>query len=530
MKYICVWAVFLLFCTLPPALAQSATEAPPAAVSNEEDAQTTPLFDIVSARAKELAANKFSPPQRDDNGALSELDYQQYRAINFRAERALWRDHGLFEVQFFHPGFLYRHPVAMREVNSDGIIRKIPFSTDQFEYRQGAADTAAKIEGSPGFAGLRIHFPLNSDEYKDEIAVFLGASYFRLVGPGHTYGLSARGLAIDTAASSGEEFPFFRDFWLVQPAADAAQLELYALLDSPSVAGAYKFVLQPGVSTSTTVEARLYPRKTIAKLGIAPLTSMFHHGENSTRFVDDFRPEVHDSDGLLMQTSAQEWIWRPLSNPKSLQVVSLSDTNPRGFGLVQRDREFAHYLDAEADYHRRPSHWVTPIGEWGAGRVELVEIPTDSETNDNIVAYWVPEQAIDAGEEYRFSYRLHTFDGLLPEQKQAHVMRTRSGWAAMPGADQAPPKKHRRFVVDFAGGNLGGVAPAVKLDANLEVTAGKVQDVQVRALPAEGHWRVVFELIPESDAAVDMRLSLSLRGKQLTEVWNYVWSPDAVGP
>lgn len=515
-------SVVMLTLFVSPSFAEAEGEADVKVDSNKV------FMDLISERAKKLAEGEFAVPVNHIPDALLDMNYQQYRAINFKAEHALWRDQSMFELQFFHLGFLYRQPVTLREVSADGVNKRVEFLSEQFDYRNKAQSLKEAAEGNIGFAGFRVHFPLNSEQVKDEVLVFQGASYFRLVGPGQVYGISARGLAVDTALGSGEEFPFFRDFWLMKPEPGAAQLTFYALLDSPSVAGAYRFTLTPGVNTELEVETHLYPRKEIEKLGIAPLTSMFHHGENSSRFFDDFRPEVHDSDGLLMQTSQQEWIWRPLVNPYSLRVVSLSDTNPRGFGLVQRDRDFDNYLDVEAKYNARPSFWVKPLNDWGSGRVELVEIPTESETNDNIVAYWVPQEKIEAGKKYTFQYRLQSFGGRLPEQNLAQVVRTRVGWSALPGTENPPPRKERQFIVDFADAEFKNLPTGISLEPQLQLSSGKVKDLTVTALPNPGQWRVAFKLIPENDDTVDMRLFLTLHNQRLTEVWNYVWSANAI--
>ena len=289
---------------------------------------------------------------------------------------------------------------------SGGQPAPVPYQPGMFDY--GANNFGDKLPDDLGFAGFRIHYPLNRPDYFDELAVYLGASYFRILGRNQIYGASARGLAVDTAATSGEDFPRFREFWIEEPGADATRLTIYALLDSRSATGAYRFVLTPGTDTQAEVTASVYPRRDIGKLGMAPLTSMFFFGENRGRGFDDFRPEVHDSDGLQMETGQGEWIWRPLLNPKDLRVSSFTDENPRRFGLIQRDRDFLHYQDLESSYHRRPSYWVEPVGDWGKGRVELVEIPTDEEINDNIVAYWVPERAVRGGEGLDFSYRLRS--------------------------------------------------------------------------------------------------------------------------
>lgn len=496
----------------------------------EQEVKTpaTVLLDIMASRARTLADQPYQPPHHELPAVLADMTYDHYRSINFRPEAALWRGESQFEVQFFYPGFIYKEPVSIRSVTVDGTNTRLAFDPGLFDYHRKPVVLAPEEVQQLGYAGLRVHYPLNSETYKDEFLVFQGASYFRLVGPGQIYGISARGLAVNTAEGSGEEFPAFREFWLVKPDPQATRMLLFALLDSPSVAGAYRFELLPGATTEVAIEARLFARNDIAKLGIAPLTSMFFYGENRTRFYDDFRPEVHDSDGLLMQTQNGEWIWRPLTNPPHLRVTSLQDENPRGFGLLQRDRDFNNYHDAEAKYDLRPSLWVQPEGDWGKGRVELVEIPTDSETNDNIVAYWVPATAVKAKQEFTFRYRLLTFNDRLPQQVQAQVVRTRIGWAALPGQKDAPPRSKRQFIVDFAGGPLANVPGELQLDADLQLINGKSSDVSVILLPDQSTWRVSFKLTPDGNAPVDMRLFLALRDQRLSEVWNYVWSPEAV--
>ena len=485
------------------------------------------LFDAISERAQRLAKREFAPVQANIPDALAEMNYDQYRSIRFRPEAALWRGESLFEVQLFHAGFLYREPIILHTA-TDAPNSALEFKQEFFSYDGPAAPLAGTAPGNIGFAGFRVHYPLNSNDYKDEFLVFQGASYFRLVGPGLAYGLSARGLAIDTAEPKGEEFPVFREFWLVKPAPQESRLVIYALLDSPSVTGAYRFEVLPGAPTEMAVEARIFARKDIHKVGIAPLTSMYMWGENHTRFVDDFRPEVHDSDGLLMAASNGEWIWRPISNHRVLRVSSLADENPRGFGLLQRDRDFDHYMDMEARYELRPSMWVIPENDWGKGRAELVEIPSDSETNDNLVAYWVPEKAMKAGSKATYKYRLRSFDDHLPENVGAKVIRTRIGWGANPGQAEPPPPSKRKFVIDFRGGELDNLSPDAPVEAIMQQSSGAISELSVRRLPDGRTWRASFKLDPEGDKYADMRLFLKLRDQRLSEVWSYVWYPDAI--
>lgn len=502
--------------------------APPVIAQQPDSPSLAALLDAMTERAKTLSTEAFQPAGQNLPDVLKNMSYDQYRQINFRPDAALWQGQSPFEVQFFYPGFLYREPVSIRTISPDGTNTPLPFDPGLFNYYNEPVEIPPDALSRLGFAGLRVHYPLNTQGYKDEFLVFQGASYFRLVGPGQTYGLSARGLAINTAESSGEEFPAFREFWLVKPGADASRLWILALLDSPSVTGAYSFEVIPGAPTSIVVEAKLFARKDIHKLGVAPLTSMFFYGENRTRFFDDFRPEVHDSDGLLMHTGGGEWIWRPLTNPPELRVTSLQDTNPAGFGLLQRDRDFANYQDTEAHYEQRPSLWIEPEGDWGEGRLELVEIPTDSETNDNVVSYWVPAAPVKAGSEWRFRYRMTTFNDRLPQHHQAHVAATRIGWAALPGQHNPPPRSERQFVVDFEGGALSSLPAALQITPDLHINNGSAEDLRVTQLPDGKSWRVSFKLKPQSTGPVDMRLFLALREQRLSEVWNYVWSPTAV--
>lgn len=513
----------------PTAYAQEATSSSatnlqlPSFVTEDE---SNALFDAVEARAKTLAAENFVPVDAKVPPELADMSYEQYRSIQFRAQNSLWRGEALFEIQLFHPGFLYKEPVTIHMARLSGDTR-LKFQRDFFDYFGLAEAFANKVPEDMGFAGFRVHYPIGN-EHKTEFLVFQGASYFRMVGPGQFYGVSGRGLAIDTAEASGEEFPVFREFWLVQPQPEQTHLVLYALLDSPSITGAYRFEVTPGAPTEMLIKARLFARKDVKKLGIAPLTSMYHHGENKVRFVDDFRPEVHDSDGLLVATANGEWVWRPLSNHRALRISSLSDENPHGFGLLQRDRDFNSYMDMEAKYQLRPSMWVTPVGDWGKGRVELVEIPTDTEVNDNIVAYWVPAQSMKAGDARRYSYRLRSFDNNLAEQIGAKVLRTRIGWGAIPGQSNPPPHSKRQFIIDFAGGELENLPVDAPLEAQMASTSGAITDLMVTRLPDQKTWRASFKLEPEGNNLVDMRLFIKLRDQRLTEVWSYVWYPDAI--
>ena len=480
-------------------------------------------FSKVIERAQQLAEEAYQAPAERLPEALRELDYDSYRQIRFDPEHAYWKDESPFSLQLFHSGFLFQTPIALNVIDND-TATPLPFSAADYRYDGNAAALKEQDLTGSGHAGFRLHYPLNSDEYADEFAVFLGASYFRIVGRDQAYGLSTRGLAINTAAPEGEEFPAFREFWLYKPGADAEQIELLALMDSPSVSGAYRFIIQPGESTQVEVEAALFAREDIAKLGVAPLTSMFTFGEASHKRPDDFRPQVHDSDGLLMHTGSGEWIWRPLSNPSQLRISTFVDDSPQGFGLMQRERDFNRYLDVEAQYHRRPSQWVVPLEAWGPGHVELVEIPTPDETHDNIVAYWVADATLEAGESRRLHYLTHTLNAQPDAHHLGRVIRTRHGQAGVPGEADSSSQGQRQFIVDFQGGGLADITADQPVALDISSQPGEVLLPQVTPLPDHG-WRASFRL-PVSDQPSDVRLRLTLDGDPISETWNYVWYPD----
>ena len=478
-------------------------------------------LDDVAARAAALAQE----PYRDRQVPVPQwmlvgsMTYDQWRDIRFRPERALWRDEGLpFQVQFFHPGLYFDHTVQIHVVDAEG-EHDFPYATKLFDF--GKNDFASKIPTDIGYAGLRVHYPLKSPSYYDEVLVFLGASYFRAVGRDNVYGLSARGLAVDTVQPSGEEFPRFTDFWLEKPARDATSLTLYGLLDGPTTSGAYRFVVTPGEQTTVAVDARLYPRRVPAVLGLAPLTSMFFFGENTTRHFDDFRPEVHDSDGLLVHLDGGEWLWRPLDNPTRINEASFATKNPRGFGLIQRDRAFCDYEDLETRAELRPSVWVEPRGDWGAGRVALVEIPTANELMDNIVAFWAPETPPEPGTSLAYAYTLSWYLDDPTRPPGGRVVATRRDRGAV-----GTPRDGYRYVLDFAGPALAALGADTPPKAAVSAGNGAtLYDQHLTKNPIAGGWRLTFQIKPKSNDPVELRAYLA-RGKDvLTETWSDVWLP-----
>ncbi len=470
-------------------------------------------FDAMAVRtlAKDLAAKPYTPPVRTLPDAFAHLTYDQYRQIRFNAPQALWRGMGLpFEAQFFHRGFLYQDRVDLFEV-AGGRARQIVYNATMFQFGQLPPPT-----GDLGFSGFRIHAPIARPDYFDEICVFQGASYFRAVAKGQAYGLSARGLAIKTGDSDGEEFPVFKTFWLERPAAGTNAVVVHALLDSPSAAAAFRFTIRPGETTVFDVEMTLYPRVDIAHPGFAPATSMFFFDASDRDHIDDYRTAVHDSDGLSIATGRGEQLWRPLRNPSTLQLSAFADPGPRGFGLMQRKRRFEDFDDLEAHYEKRPSLWVEPIGETGEGEVHLVELPTAVEINDNIVAFWRPKQPIKAKSEVGFTYRLH-WCGVLPLNNDlAQIVDTRAGLVH---------ENRRLFVLDVAGGNrLKALPNDAKPTIQISAEHGTIQNAVAEPNPETGGWRLSFELAPGDAKSVEMRAQLMNADLPLSEVWIYRWT------
>ncbi|MEE4360631.1 MAG: glucan biosynthesis protein G [Pseudomonadales bacterium] len=465
--------------------------------------------DTVIALAERLAAAAHVPPEPVP-AALARLDYDAYRAIRFRKARAVWGDDATrFSVELFPPGFVFGYGVDLFVVER-GRSRPVDLSEGAFEAPTPAIGAALASFGR--VSGFRIHYPINRDDYRDEFLVFQGASYFRGVSRGQNYGLSARGLALDVAEATGEEFPIFRAFWIEQPAPDDHAIVVHALLDSPRCTGAYRFAIYPGGRTTLDVDALLFARRPLRHVGLGPLTSMYMHGAADPPVAPDYRPAVHDSLGLAMHTGAGEWLWRPLVNPSRLQLSAFLDANPQGFGLIQRDRAFAAFEDLEARYERRPSAWVAPRGNWGRGQVQLVEIPSDSETNDNIVAYWRPELPIEPGAPFSFAYRLTWPDRAPVTKGLARVLRTARGLAFGSNRPQ--------MAIDFE--PIAG-ARVEDLEVTATLGAGALVERLVVANPETGGVRVFVTFDPRGADLVELRVDVRHEGRAVAETWLYRW-------
>ena len=480
-------------------------------------------FDLawLKNQARALAGKPYQTATAPLPAAIAALDWDQYQSIRPKPEHALWADDKLrFKLELFHLGLFFKRPVHMHEV-TNGQAQQLAYDPSMFDYGKSGLD-GKKQPADLGFAGFRLKFHL-APEF--DIAAFLGASYFRATSGTRQYGLSARGLAVDAGMQRAEEFPDFTSFWFERPTADSNTLVVYALLDSPSVTGAYRFAITPGDTTLMDVEVALYPRQEIERLGLAPCTSMFQTGENDKRRGDDWRPEIHDSDGLSMHNGNGEWIWRPLRNPRAVSFNAFGDHGPRGFGLLQRDHDFANYQDDGVFYDRRPSLWVEPKGDWGAGAVDLIEIPTDNETNDNIVAFWNPAAKPQAGQELLIGYRLFWGREAPSQPPLARCIATRTGIGGVIGIKRG--YFSWRFAVDFAGGNFALLDARTKVEAVVTTTRGRIETISARPLDAVRGWRAIFDLVPPASGLepISVRLFLRAEGQPLTETWLYEYAP-----
>ncbi len=465
---------------------------------------------LILDRARALAAAPYAPPPPVSDAWLN-LSYDAFRGIWFDTRHTLFRGQpGAVQAEFFVAGLYFPHKIGINAV-SGGQSRPVTFELRTFDTTDAFP---ALPEGGSGFAGFRLLGELEAPDRFQEYAVFQGASYFRAIGRGQAYGISARGLALNTATSSPEEFPIFREFWIEAAAPDAPSVTVHALLDSPSVAGAYSFTITKGADTQMAVSATLFPRSALATAGIAPGTSMFLFNDIDRTHFDDFREAVHDSDGLLMHNGAGEVLWRPLSNPKTVQTSSFADQNPRGFGLMQRARTPGDYNDLEAHYERRPSLWVEPLGDWGPGAVRLVELPTDKEINDNIVAFWRPEAPLMAGKAHRFDYILHWCALAPTEGAVAPVTATRSGARVFePG---------RIFTIDYAPHPALGEDAAL-IEARVTTSVGQITHTLLQSNPATGGMRLDLTLLTDAPTA-ELRAELWRNDARVAEVWLNRWN------
>lgn len=486
-------------------------------------------YDVLTSQMQDLAARPHQAAVATLPQALKDLDYDGYRKVQFNAARARTLTPGPYQIHAFAPGWLFQETVELFEV-SDREANAIPFGSEDFDFHDDIVRTALGGIEFPGIAGFRINTPINRADAYDELVSFLGASYFRALGRGNGYGLSARGLAINSWVDGAEEFPRFTRFYLERPTSSADPLTLYAALEGPSVTGAYRFVISPaGAERQTTemdVTARLFFRRDVKEYGVAPLTSMFLFSEVNRAGFDDYRPQVHDSNGLRLQREDGEVYWRPLTNTPSLGNSYLWESNPKAFGLYQRGRDFETYQDAGAHYERRPSLLVEPVGDWGQGMVRLIEIPSRLEVDDNIVAFWVPAEPARAGDSREFRYRLIWGDlSPDPDAPLAHVAETRGGQGGVSGVENS--SSLRKFVIDFKGSALAETDPARPFDVFSQATGARIISSALAHIPANDTWRLVLDVEISSSDPVELRAYLIGGGKRITETWLYQWRPLA---
>lgn len=506
-----------------PSLAQDAPA--PGAAAPLAAAQQAFSFETLTEEMRNRAAAGPDAPLVLPESFLSKLTYDSYRLIRFDPKRARFAEveNSHFHLHAFHMGWLFKEPVSLFELH-DGQSVPMDFGTDDFLYERESRALVPEHVALPGVAGFRLHTPLNRPDVFDELIAFQGASYFRALGRNSAYGLSARGLALNTGLAVAEEFPRFTRFYVARPEPGGETITVYAALESDSLTGAYRFTIRPGFETVMEVTARLFFRRDVEQLGIAPLTSMFLFSERNRHAFDDYRPKVHDSDGLGITRADGDVLWRALANPPRLASSYFAEAAPRSFGLYQRDREFDHYQDDAAHYEKRPSCVVEPIGDWGKGAIRLVEIPSDLEVNDNIVAFWVPEAPARAGESREFSYRLRWGDIAFPEaDSRAHVKETRIGEGGVSGVENTAGT--RKFVVDFVGGLMDSLGHDAAEDLSIVATAsgGEIVTKVLSRNTTDGIWRLVLDIRPTEGDTVELSAHIAGYGRKLTETWLYQW-------
>ncbi|HUB65226.1 MAG TPA: glucan biosynthesis protein D [Methylocella sp.] len=466
---------------------------------------------MVTEAARSLSKQPFRPLPSDLPNVFRNLTYEQYAAIRQRPGTAIWAAENIgFMIEPLHRGFLFSSPVEINLV-AEAKARRILYDPALFDFDK---ITVASDIGDIGFSGFRVLAQGQSGFF--ELAIFQGASFFRATAPGQTLGTMARAMSIKTADPRGEEFPAFRTVWIERPTLAASALVIHALIDSESVSGAYRFTLRPGDATIIDTECALFARVAVDNLGLATMSATHLSGPIGERHDDDLRPSVSEVSGLQMLTGKGEWLWRPVANRDTLQISTFVDETPHGFGFLQRDRNFDHYQDDDQHFETRPSLWIEPIGDWSSGSFHLIEIPSTSETNRNIIGYWKPKQTLAAGSETFFAYRQFWCWNPPQQPPLAISTQSRSGRGSSP--------KRRRFLVEFSGAILSSPENMDALKPNLNVAPGSI--VAVRTFPSadKKSCRILFEIDPGNEPFSEMRLVLEAGGKPLSETWLYRWT------
>ena len=498
----CLWSFLACNIVIHPALAAS---------SADNKKGKTFSHDTVVTLAEQLAQKPFKEAKKAPK-ELTDLDFVTYGKINYQEDAAIWGGSPTkFSVQLFAPGFLYKNLVDIDVVENSHAF-PIELTETAFNVPSDAIEKLLIQVGQ--YAGIRLHYPINDEGIKDEFIMFQGASYFRALSKGKTYGLSNRGLAIDVAQPKGEEYPLFKRFWVERPSKYQTAIVVHALLDSQSVTGAYRFGIYPGSPTRVEVDVTLFPRRDIQYVGLAPLTSMFLYGGLDSPDKPDYRPAVHNSEGLQIDRGNGERLWRPLNNPNKLQISAFGDEDIKGFGLIQRHRNFDYYQDLESNYHLRPSAWIEPLNDWGKGQLTLLEIPSNAETNDNIVAYWEPKGGLKKGEPYRYSYRITASNDSPNMASKARVVRSSKG---------QKQSKGKELLIDYSNVKSQDI-DKIAIDAS--ISKGKILSSRMVAHPDINGVRVFVTFEPESTNVAELRIQLKKDDKPIAATWLYRWNSD----
>ncbi len=491
------------FDLLSPALAQSPGEP------------FNPSQIIDMARA--LASKPYKAPANDLPEPFANLTYEQYAAIQHKRDKAIWALNGTgFALEPLHRGYVNSMQMQLNVV-AEGTTRRVSYDPNRYDLGKLTAPAEAR---EIGFSGLRI-LKANEDKSFTELAVFQGASIFRSHAGDQPSGIMARGLAIRTADPKGEELPLFRALWIERPTLANNALVLHAVLDSESLAGAYRFTIRPGDATIIDIECTLFPRVALDHFGLAAMQASYLYGPMDRRRGDDVRPGVYEATGLRMLNGNDEWLWRPLSNRDMLQVSAFVDENPKGFGFLQTDRSFERFLDDEQHWESKPSLWVEPLGDWGPGWITLMEVPADSQLNQNMIAYWRPKAALAAGSENSFAFR--QFWCWNPPEKPPLALARLSRSGRAPNAPANSRK--RRFLVEFSGDNLGEFQSEKQFGVKLSTSQGQISNLRKVFSSERKFCRVLFDLDPGNETLAELRLVLETQGKPISETWLYRWTP-----
>ena len=470
---------------------------------------------MLQSWARSLSRFPYRPAAPSRRDLIQMIDFDAHQQIRYRQDAAIEPGQRSYPVELFHVGRYFMEPVRVFIIQG-GQSREILYNNALFTY--GDATFARNLPKNTGFAGFRV---MRAKGEPDWIS-FLGASYFRTTGETKQYGMSTRGLAVNIGLPEPEEFPRFSNFWIEQLDGQDGVM-IYALLESASATGAYRIRALRETGVITDVDMVIYVRHDIQRMGIAPLTSMYWYGKPNRRDAEDWRPEIHDSDGLAIWTGRNEQIWRPLNNPAQVKVSSFFDKSPKGFGLFQRERNFEAFQDDGVFYNRRPSVWVEPVGDWGEGAVQLLEIPTDDETEDNIVAYWTPKAPCRAGDRISLRYRLHWRNGMPFSDGIGRVVATRRGLGGIPGRPKTAGLT--KYVIDFEGRDLARLSNQDGVVLNVSASRGRYDAVAAYRIVGTSRWRAIFDYNPEGREAADLRAYLEQDGQALTETWIYQHIP-----